>query len=137
MKLWDLSEGWMVEFQGVILDRRQLRAKAQRKWGSVLYIAAYAPAQCIPMQDFCDIFQSTVQCIVWCVDPIVQRDTVKKIFSFLKTFQIFGKYLDFWKIFRFLIKKSDFQKIQIFGRFSDFWKIFQIFGRQQHQQRQP
>ena len=49
---------------------------------------------------------------------------------------IFGKFSDFWKIFRFL---EDFQ---IFGRFSDFWRIFrfledfQIFGRQQQQQRQ-
>ena len=33
---------------------------------------------------------------------------------FLEDFQIFGKILDFWKIFRFL---EDFQ---IFGRFSDF-----------------
>ena len=43
--------------------------------------------------------------------------------------QIFGRFSDFWKIFRFL---EDFQ---IFGRFSDLWKIFRIledfqnFGR--------
>ena len=52
---------------------------------------------------------------------------------------VFGKFSDFWKIFRFLEdfqifgRFSDFWKI--FGRFSDFWKIlrfledFQIFGR--------
>ena len=34
--------------------------------------------------------------------------------------QIFGRFLEFWKIFRFL---EDFQ---IFERFSDFWKIFRF-----------
>ena len=40
-----------------------------------------------------------------------------KIFRFLKDFQIFGRFSDFWRIFRFL---EDFQ---IFERFSDFWTI--------------
>jgi hypothetical protein len=37
-----------------------------------------------------------------------------KIFRILEVFQIFGGFSDFWKIFRFL---EDFQ---IFGGFSDF-----------------
>ena len=51
-----------------------------------------------------------------------------KIFRFLEDFQIFGRFSDFWKIFKFL---EDFQ---LFARFSDFWTIFsvledfQIFG---------
>ena len=34
----------------------------------------------------------------------------------MEDFQIFERFSDFWKIFRFL---EDFQ---IFGRFSDFWE---------------
>ena len=51
----------------------------------------------------------------------------RKLFSFLKHFQIFGKFSDFGKI-------SDLRKIfrfsenfQIFGKFSDFWKIFRLY----------
>ena len=39
---------------------------------------------------------------------------------FLEDFQIFGRFSDFWKIFRIL---EDFQN---FGRFLDFWKIFRF-----------
>ena len=51
-----------------------------------------------------------------------------KIFRFLEDFQIFGKFSDFLKKFRFSKKfrsseNSDFLKnVQIFGRFSDFWE---------------
>ena len=52
-----------------------------------------------------------------------------KIFRFLENFQIFGKVLDFWNSFRFL------ENFQNFGKFSDIWKIFrylkifQTFGK--------
>ena len=53
--------------------------------------------------------------------------------EFLQTVnQIFGRFSDFWKIFRFL---EDFQifggfleDFQIFGGFSDFSKIFRFLG---------
>ena len=48
----------------------------------------------------------------------------------LSIFNIFGKFSDFQKNFRFS------ENFQIFRRCSDFWKKIQIFGRQQQQQRQ-
>ena len=44
-------------------------------------------------------------------------------FRFLEDFQIFGRFSDFWKIFRFWTIFRFLEDIQIFGRFSGFWTI--------------
>ena len=53
------------------------------------------------------------------------RHLIRQIFGrfsdFWKIFRVFGSFPDFWKIFRYL---EDFQ---IFRRFSDFWKIFRFW----------
>ena len=49
-------------------------------------------------------------------ETFVQRD-----------FQIFGRFSNFWKIFRFLEDFCFLKYFQIFGRFSDFWEIFRFF----------
>ena len=50
-----------------------------------------------------------------------------KILRFLEDFQIFGKFSDFWEIFRFWKMFRFLEDFQIFGRFSDFWNIFRFF----------